>query len=384
MAKRFTFISLILVVAIAGLSQGLTIPLLTILLEDRGVSSLANGFNATALYLGILLVSPFMQIPLRKYGYRNTILGGLALVTGASVLFPVFQSFAAWFALRLLLGIGDVSLHYTSQIWVTNMSGARHRGRNLSLYGLAFGTGFSIGPMGIYLLKFGVAVPFAAICLVYVLAFGMLSLVKNQYPEQIEEVDKPSDRYLAVVRLSWLALIPSFVYGFMEATLNNSFPIYALRLGLTRDTVPILLFSFTLGSLILQLPLGTWSDRVGRKRVIMFCAAAGGIIFFLVPSSGNSFRLLVLLFAAAGGVVGSFYSLGLAFAGDLLPGRMIPTAGIIMGMNYSAACILAPMANGAILDYLSPGLMFVVLGGLLSLFTMLGLTFRPKGQTLAQ
>lgn len=79
-STRFTFWVLIVAVAIAGINQGLTIPMLAIMLEEQGVSSMANGLNAAALYIGILLVSPFLEIPLRKIGYRATILWGLMFV----------------------------------------------------------------------------------------------------------------------------------------------------------------------------------------------------------------------------------------------------------------------------------------------------------------
>lgn len=375
--KRFTLFTIILVVAISGMSQGLTIPLLTILLDNQGLSSVANGFNATATYLGILLVSPLMEIPLRKLGYRNTIIWGLIILTIVTVLFPVFQSYSIWFILRLILGIGDVALNYSSQMWITDISPVEHRGRNFSLYGLAYGIGFSIGPQGILLLPLGIYAPFLAICVVYAIALLMISRLKNSHPESLVK-DPKTNKYLEVVRLAWLPLIPSCIYGFMETSLNSSFPIYILRKGLPNSWVPGLLFTFTVGSLILQLPLGAWSDRAGRKKVMMICASIGALMFILFPLTGKSFWLMALLLVIAGGVVGSFYSLGIAFATDILPPGMIPTAGIITGMNYSVASIVAPGLNGVVLDYLPPGLIFTIVGTMLGLFTVAGFFFQRE------
>ena len=52
---------LILMVLIAGFSQGMLLPLLAIMLEQAGVSSALNGLNAAALYIGILLASPLLK-----------------------------------------------------------------------------------------------------------------------------------------------------------------------------------------------------------------------------------------------------------------------------------------------------------------------------------
>ncbi|MCX7569820.1 MFS transporter [Tumebacillus sp. DT12] len=392
-STRFTLTTLFFVVAISGMSQGLTIPLLSVILEERGVSTLHNGLNATALYIGILLVSPWMEIPLRRLGYRNTVYAGLILLTAATVLFPFFQSFALWFILRMVVGIGDVALNYASQMWVTDITPEARRGRNLSLYGLSFGIGFGIGPLGVYLLPFGLWVPFATICLFYAVAFAMLLRLPNTRPEPIAETASPSEspeasqaaelpskpqhRYLTVIRLAWMALLPSLLYGLIETSLNGSFPIYALRLGLDTEWAPILA-SFTVGGLLLQLPLGAYSDRNGRKRVMMACAAVAAVAFAIVPLAGPSVWMLMLLFATAGAFVGSFYSLGLAYMADILPKSLVPVAGIVASMNFSAAAILAPALNGLLFDILSPAVMFILLSLSLGAFTVSGFFFRPS------
>ena len=62
----FRFWILVTIVAISGFSQGMLLPLIAVIFEKGGVSSSLNGLNATALYIGILLVSPFMETPSSK------------------------------------------------------------------------------------------------------------------------------------------------------------------------------------------------------------------------------------------------------------------------------------------------------------------------------
>lgn len=373
--------SLVTVVAIAGASQGLTMPLLSIMLEQKGLSAFANGFNAASMYIGILLISPWVEILLRRYGYRTIIVSGLILVTTSTILLPMTSGFAIWFILRLLMGVGDSALHFASQIWVTAITPAATRGRSLSIYGLAYEIGFGIGPLGILLLPYGEWAPLAAVSVLYTGAFFMLSTLQNECPEPAPTKGTKS-RYLSVFRIGWLALIPSFLYGYLEASLNGSFPVYALRVGLAEDWIPIILPSFVIGSLVLQLPLGTLSDRIGRKKVMLICAITGGAAFILFPSvSGQPIGMMILL-AVAGAVDGSFYSLGLAFAADILPAGMVPTAGIIAGMNFSIVSILAPNVNGFLIDHANPDAMFVVIGGMLSLFAGASFFFRHSLESL--
>ncbi|UFJ39745.1 MFS transporter [Brevibacillus humidisoli] len=376
-SSRFTIWTLIVVVAVAGANQGLTLPLLAILLEEQGVSSVANGLNAAAMYIGILLVAPWWEAPLRRWGYRSLIVFGLVLVTVSTLLLPFFDGLIIWFLLRLVMGIGDSGLHYASQLWITEVSPPERRGRDISLYGLAYGVGFSIGPLGINLLGIGRWAPFFAVSLLYLVAFVMIARLPNAHPQPIAMTgEKRQNRYVVVTRLAWLALLPPFLYGYMEASLNGNFPVYALRTGVSAEWVSIILPSFVVGSLFLQLPLGTLSDRVGRRQVMMGCGIVGAISFSLFPLVGDSTWLMMVLLAAAGAAVGSFYSLGMAYAADLLPLGMVPTAGIIAGINFSVASIIGPNVNGYLIEYLSPGLMFWVMAAMLAAFAASCLLFR--------
>jgi MFS family permease len=99
---------LVSIVAISGFSQGMLLPLIAVIFENNGVSPSLNGLNATALYIGILLVSPFMEMPLRKYGYKPVIIYGGGLVIISLALFPLWQTFWFWFTLRLLIGMAII------------------------------------------------------------------------------------------------------------------------------------------------------------------------------------------------------------------------------------------------------------------------------------
>lgn len=119
--ENLRFWILICIVAISGFSQGMLLPLIAIIFEKEGISSALNGFNAMGLYIGILLISPFMEYPLRKYGYKPVIIFGGLLVALSLLLFPFWKSFWFWFILRLLIGIGDHALHFGTQTWISTL-----------------------------------------------------------------------------------------------------------------------------------------------------------------------------------------------------------------------------------------------------------------------
>ncbi len=375
-----SFITLILVVIVAGLSQGLLLPLLTIWLEQRGVSAELNALNSAALYIGVLGTMFVVERPVRKFGFKPVIVTGILLVTGATMLFPFTDSMMVWFVLRLLVGIGDSGLHYASQLWIVSNSPSARRGRNISLYGMAYGVGFSLGPLAISLLQYGDAMPLIIVNVLFVAVMLLVLRLRNERPARSDgKQEKRSDenRFLRVYRLAWFPLLPSFLYGYMEASMNGNFPVYGLRSGMTSGDISFLLPLIGAGSLLLQLPLGMWSDRIGRKPVLMVCGLLGALSFLAVPFAGTNTWIVGLLFLLAGGAIGSFYSLGLAYAADLLPKTILPAANVLASIHYSLASLIGPNAGGWLLQHVSLSSFFFALGGVYFLFVAAGLLFRP-------
>ncbi len=364
------FILLFVCIA-AGYNQGALLPLLTVLLEQDGVSAGMNGLNSTALYIGTFATMFFIRRPVARFGYRPVIAAGLLLAAAASFAFPFWTSLPAWYALRLLVGIGDSALHYATQLWIVTTSPANRRGRYISLYGMCYGIGFSIGPLGLNALKLGEIAPFALISVSMLLALAMLFRLPSAAP-MAEAGERGSGGVAAVYRVAWFALLPAFLYGYMEASMNGNFPIYGLRVGFPEAQVSWLLLTIGLGSLALQLPLGTLSDRVGRRPVLLACGLVGGASFACVPFAGDNGYAVAALFALAGGLVGSFYSLGLAYAADLLPKGRLPTANVVASIHFSLGSIVGPYLGGLGIEHVSRSSMFWLLGAFFLLYVTAG------------
>lgn len=370
---------LIGVIIIAGLSQGLLLPVLSIFMEQRGASSSVNGLHAAALYVGSFAMSLVAERLLRRTGFKKLLLSGVVLVMVALPLFPLVADVRIWLVLRILVGIGDSAIHFTSQLWMLLLSPPEKRGRNISLYGMSYGLGFSIGPLGIRLLSYGQAIPFVILSVLFlVMVVLVVVFLPNQSPDNLgskEEAGAPR-QVLHIYRLAWFALIPALLYGYMEASMNSNFPIYGLRSGLSSEDISSLLPFFGIGGLLLQLPLGLLSDRFGRKKVLMTAGLAGGLMFMAVPLAGNHFVAILLLFMGAGGLVGSFFSLGLAYAADLLPRHLLPVANVIASFHFNFGSIAGPNLGGMAMQWGAAPLLFVFLGAAYVLFSLLGFAFR--------
>jgi MFS family permease len=380
MGNKFHFWILVSIVAISGLSQGMLLPLIAIIFEQDGLSSSMNGFHATGLYIGILIASPLMEGPLRKFGYKPIILVGGFAVVFALALFPAWKSFWFWFVLRFLIGIGDHMLHFGTQTWITSASPKDRLGRNIALYGLFFGLGFTLGPLLTRLLEINEALPFIVSSAISLSAWLLVWFLKNEYPEKDMETGSffgTMKRFGKVFKYAWVAFLPPFGYGFLEASLNGNFPVYALRNGIEIGAVAIILPAFAAGSIVFQLPLGILSDRFGRKKVLPAVMLSGFICFTAAGMLQDSVVGLLICFFAAGMLVGSTYSLGISFMADLLPRPLLPAGNLMVSIFFSFGSISGPLIGGIAIQHLKGASFFYVISTMLLLIFIALISFRP-------
>ncbi len=356
MNAKKRFIILTTAVSVSGFSQGLLLPLLSVLLEKQGVSSSVNGLSSSLLYIGMLVSAPFIEWPVRKYGYKITIIFGIFITSIAIILFPLWLNVYYWMVLRFIVGIGDSAIHFATQTWITATAESFKRGRVISLYGFSYGIGFGIGPLGLILLPLGYWIPFIVAAVLFFLILTQVFKVDNEKPEQALET-KADKRYIKVYVIAGVALLPMFIYGLLEATLNTSFPIYGLRTGMSAAFVSILLSSFVIGSLVFQLPLGYLSDYIGRRRVLMLTTFIGGIFILCIPNVHSNVAI-ILIFLLTGGLVGSLFSLGLAYVADLIPPNLLPTANLIAGIHFGVGSMIGPYFGGIFISNFQPKSLF--------------------------
>ena len=130
-------------------------------------------------------------------------------------------------------------------------------------------------------------------------------------------------------------------------------PVLALHARAFPDATPFLaglaVGVYGLTQALLQVPFGAWSDRVGRRRVIV----VGLGIFVLgsaVAALATSIWVVILGRALQG--AGAISSAATAFAADLTPPglrtRAMATLGIAVGASFTVAIVVGPPLAGAL------------------------------------
>ena len=349
------FIILSIIVCISGFSQGLLLPLISFIFEDRGISPALSGLHASGLYIGVFVSALFIEAPLRKYGYMPMIIIGGATVGFALFLFPAFEAVWFWFILRLVVGVADNILHFSTQTWLIQSTPPRQMGKIIAFYGLFFSFGFMIGPKVSELVVINEALPFIVSGVLTMIAWPLIFLLPDAPGAKPVDSGAPSSffntlkNFKAVIITSWACFLAPMLFGIFEGSLNTNFPVFALRNDFEISQVTWILPMFSFGAILLQVPIGILGDKVGRARLISALLLLGMVTFFMMEIYTDSFWVLMVLFALAGIFVGSMYSLGISYMADMTPAYNLPAGNLIAGMAFSVGSILGPVIGGAII-----------------------------------
>ena len=352
---RRRFWILVTIVSISGFSQGMLLPLISVIFESDGVSSTLNGLNATGLYIGTLLISPFVEKPLRKYGYKPIIMVGGAFVFISLFMFPLWQNVTFWFVLRMLIGIGDHCLHFATQTWLTSTTKQETIGKTMAIYGLAFGVGFAVGPLMTNLLKISESLPFIVSSVLCLIAWSFVFFVKNEKTEALKGDIKDANsfrRYKLSIKYAWVAFLPPLVYGILETSVNSLYPVYALRNGFDIPMVTIILAAFSIGGILTQVPVGILGDKIGRRKLILITFLGGALFFGIGGFFENNEYIVAVIFFIAGMFLGSLFSLGITYMAELTPKGLLPTGNLMVSIFFSIGSLIGPTIGGLYLHYI--------------------------------
>lgn len=360
---RAKFIILSVIVAISGFSQGMLLPLIAYIFEHREVDASISGLHASGLYIGVFISSLFIEVPLRKYGYRKLIIAGGLIVSLTLLTFPILDGVVIWFILRLIIGVADNALHFTSQTWLTDTTPRHKLGRVIAFYGLFFSLGFMLGPKVSELVEISEPLPFLVSGVLTMLAWPLIFLLKGAGEE------KPSDNgipisffstlinFKNVLKSSWVVFLFPMMFGVLEGSLHTNFPAYGLRNGMEYSDITWILPAFSLGTILLQIPIGMLGDKIGRPILISALLLLGGGVFIVMEIVEDSLFILVFLFALAGVFLGSMFSLGVTYMTDITPRFNLPAGNLMAGIFFSVGSILGPVIGGALIE-LSDGTMY--------------------------
>lgn len=348
MSDRDRALSLTAVILAAfgvGLSFGIGYPLTSLTLEHWHTPEWMIGLAGAAPSFGVLLVLPFMPPFVARLGVVRAIsLGCLVGATGYLAL-ALFEDAGSWMVIRLLMSAGLALPWLAGETWINVVTREETRGRVISIYAIAFFSGYSAGSLILDRIGLIGPLPFVAGAASMALAGFPILLAARLAPD----VSRPGKarRFLSVLLLAPAGMAGGFIGGFAETSYLALLPNVAIAGGLNQAEALWLLSLLTIGGVALQFAIGWLADKAPRMRVTLALAAV-----FIALTLALPFWLAVPFAAAStafllGGVILGFYTLGLAIVGEAVgPGDLVAANAAFLVM-YQVGAILGPAAAGA-------------------------------------
>ncbi len=337
-------------ISAVGAAIGLGIPLLSVLLESRGYSASIIGANTAVAGLASLFGAALSARIGSYLGVARSMLLMLLISCLSFLGFYLFPQIWAWFALRVSLHFALTVLFVLSEYWVNTSAPPARRGFVLGIYATCLSLGFAVGPWLFSRIGSAGFMPFAMGCAIILLAFIPVALASKDSPEFEEGEHVPFLPYIFVVPAATMAV---FVYGAVETGGFALFPVFGTRAGLNEGDAALLLTMVGLGNVLLQIPLGLISDRIGDRRILLLvCALIGFAGMVALPYVITRWYLMASLLLIWGGVVAGLYTVGLAHLGSQLQGRELASANAAFIFCYGIGMLAGPQAAGIGMDLL--------------------------------
>lgn len=332
---------------IVNLVYGLTLPLLSLVMNVQGVSKTIIGLSIVAQACAGVVLAPLMPRLIMRIGAGRIMQLTTLLAAATLIALGLFQNVTAWFFLRFLLGASAAILWSASEAVINELAEDNWRGRIMGIYGSAGAAGFALGPLVLIATGSQGLLPFvvtAAIVLAAGVPLFMLHTASERtghdFDIRLRDIFKLMP-HIMLLNLTYAAAIESFL---------AFFPLFGLHLGLGEARSLSLLTTFALGGVVLQLPLGWLADHMHRERLLLTCILLTMVGFATLPAviqlefAGPAFAF------ALGGAEGMIYTLGVVLLGMRFRGAELAAASVLYTGMWGAGTMLGPVFVGAGMD----------------------------------
>lgn len=341
--QRITnLLAAIAAIAVFGFTFGLMFPLLSLIMESRGVPPHIIGYNAAMHPLGIMLSVFVIPFVVRRFGAKRAVIGAALLTAAVIVCYPLFPVFWWWFGLRVLQGFFVSILFAISEAWIVRFAEGAWRSRILAIYTSVLALSFGGGPAVITFTGIEGALPFLVGAAVLLAATLPILFVKD---EEVDSADETALSVFSFARKAPILLIAVAMFAVLDAANLSFLPVYAVKKGFDQEAAALALTAFVVGNTVLQFPIGWCADHFNKRAVMAACAVMAGASSFLVPFVFGTWALWPVL-TVMGATAAGIYTVALAELGERFSGHELVTGTASFSTMWGFGALAGSLAAG--------------------------------------
>ncbi len=322
----------------------------------EGFATSTIGLIGAGYSIGFAIGCLYVTRILRKIGHIRTFSAMAAITACCSILLPLVTEAWFWFAMRFVIGITVASLFATVESWINAKVTNENRARTLSVYRVVDLSSVTLAQYVIPVAGIDGPLVFSIVAIAMSLSLVPISIADKSSPSPPEAL---SFDIRAVWRISPLAVIGVIAVGLSMAAFRNIGPIYAAELGMSITSIATFMSAGIIGGVVLQYPLGHYSDRLDRRRVILW-ATLGSVITgaYLSFGAGTNETANIIGVFLFGAFSMPLYSLCSAHGNDhAKPGEhALVAAGLLF--FWSLGATIGPLLASVLLENFGPRAFF--------------------------
>ena len=308
----------------------------------EGFGTLSIGFIMASYYAGYMIGSRVTFQALGRVGHIRVFAGFASLASAAVLLHSIWVGPVTWTAMRFTTGFCMAGLFVVSESWLNDRATNANRGMLMSAYMVVAVGGKAGGQLLLNLADPGGFELFVVASVLVSVSLVPMTLSAASAPPVV----KPERMTFAEMRaIVPTGLLSTFIAGVISGVIGGLGAVYAARVGMSTGEISIFAGAVLVGAAVFQIPIGVVSDRLPRRKVILFVALAAVGLSMAAIAAPQKGWLAVLIFFGLGGLAYPLYSLAIAYCNDWIPNEKRAGAAMVLVMTNGLGATVGPIVG---------------------------------------
>ncbi|WP_134678922.1 MFS transporter [Paracoccus ravus] len=333
----------------------------------EGMSTTHMSVVMSSYFGGFLLGSRIVPDMIQKVGHVRVFAALASMISSVLILYAAWPHWIVWAMLRLGIGFCFSGVYITAESWLNASARNETRGQALSAYMI-------VQMLGIIAAQVLMNISDPAGYLLFVIPSVLVSLsflpilLSRQPAPQFSTIQRMT--FARLFQVSPLGCIGMFLMGGVFSAIFGMASVWGSLKGLSVTEISAFVAAIYLGGLVLQYPVGWFSDHNDRRMIVMVLSLVGLIVSAVTLYVQPGIWGLLLTAAIIGGVANPVYSLLIAYTNDFLDNTDMAAASAGLLFINGIGAITGPLITGWLMSRLGPEGFWVYIGILLALLTI--------------
>ena len=344
------FIALYAAGLLVTMSLGLLATFLSLRLTLEGFSTQVTGVILTSYFIGLVVGTFYCSRVIKSVGHIRAFTAFAALATAMIMLHGFYISAVAWAIFRFFSGIAAIGLFMVIESWLNECTLPQSRGRVFSIYMIMCYLGGSLGQQFLNIGEVRESTLFFVVGFLLVSCIIPVALTHSIHPEMpvIEPVKLKN-----ILQKAPMGILGCFTAGLINSSFYTMGPVFCHQINLNVSQISYFMSITVLGGLLLQWPVGAFSDRFDRSLVMPVLggifALISGLMIFLVHQI--SFWAFMASTAVFGGFMFTIYPSAVARTHDMFEPKDVVNVSSALLLSFGVGAVIGPLISSATIEF---------------------------------